>query len=58
MPQTTATAALAAVLDPANRPVLIHCNEGKHRTGTVVGLLRRHRGKIMKKKKKSGGEGG
>jgi len=44
MPRDTATAALAAVLDPSNRPLLIHCNEGKHRTGTVVGLLRRHRG--------------
>ena len=24
---------LRDVLDPANRPLLIHCNKGKHRTG-------------------------
>lgn len=26
------------------RPLLIHCNKGKHRTGTVVGCLRKIRG--------------
>ncbi len=30
-----------AVLDPANHPVLIHCNQGKHRTGCVVGCVRK-----------------
>lgn len=37
-------AALKSVLDPANRPVLIHCNKGKHRTGSLVGALRKVRG--------------
>mmetsp|Transcript_23361 Transcript_23361/g.39099 ORF Transcript_23361/g.39099 Transcript_23361/m.39099 type:complete len:223 (+) Transcript_23361:22-690(+) len=35
---------LDAVLNPANRPLLIHCNKGKHRTGSVVGSLRKIRG--------------
>lgn len=33
--------ALEVILDPQNRPLLIHCNQGKHRTGCVVGCLRR-----------------
>lgn len=33
--------ALEIILNPANRPLLIHCNQGKHRTGTVLGCLRR-----------------
>lgn len=33
--------ALRVILNPDNRPVLIHCNQGKHRTGCVVGCLRR-----------------
>lgn len=32
---------LQAALDPANQPVLIHCNKGKHRTGSIVGCIRR-----------------
>jgi tyrosine-protein phosphatase SIW14 len=32
------------VLNEANRPLLIHCNKGKHRTGSVVGCLRKIRG--------------
>jgi tyrosine-protein phosphatase SIW14 len=32
------------VLNPLNRPLLIHCNKGKHRTGSVVGCLRKIRG--------------
>jgi tyrosine-protein phosphatase SIW14 len=35
--------ALRDVLDEANRPALIHCNKGKHRTGSLVGCLRRVR---------------
>ena len=35
--------ALQELLSEANRPVLIHCKKGKHRTGSVVGLLRRRR---------------
>ncbi|XP_050234573.1 tyrosine-protein phosphatase DSP3-like [Mercurialis annua] len=35
------TEALKILLDPTNHPVLIHCNQGKHRTGTVVGCFRK-----------------
>jgi tyrosine-protein phosphatase SIW14 len=35
---------LQDILDPARRPLLIHCNKGKHRTGTVCGSLRKIRG--------------
>lgn len=35
---------LEDVLNPTNRPLLIHCNKGKHRTGSVVGALRKIRG--------------
>lgn len=33
--------AIGALLDEANHPILIHCNQGKHRTGALVGCLRR-----------------
>ena len=33
--------AMRVLLDPGMRPVLVHCNKGKHRTGTIVALLRR-----------------
>jgi tyrosine-protein phosphatase SIW14 len=36
--------ALRDILDESNRPCLIHCNKGKHRTGCVVGCLRKVRG--------------
>lgn len=35
------TAAAKIVLDPTNHPILIHCNRGKHRTGCLVGVIRR-----------------
>lgn len=35
------TEAIKIVIDPNNQPVLIHCNRGKHRTGCLVGVLRR-----------------
>lgn len=35
------TEAVKIVLDPKNQPILIHCNRGKHRTGCLVGVLRR-----------------
>lgn len=38
------TAALRILLDPAKHPILIHCNRGKHRTGCLVGVLRRLQG--------------
>lgn len=31
------------VMDQSKRPLLIHCNKGKHRTGCVIGCLRRLR---------------
>ncbi|KAI9828555.1 MAG: hypothetical protein M1819_006547 [Sarea resinae] len=34
-------AALSIILDRNNHPLLIHCNKGKHRTGCVVGCLRK-----------------
>jgi tyrosine-protein phosphatase SIW14 len=37
-------ATIRDVLKEENRPLLIHCNKGKHRTGTVVGCLRKCRG--------------
>ena len=33
--------ALQKVLDVRNHPMLIHCNSGKHRTGTVIGCIRK-----------------
>lgn len=35
------TAALSIILNRSNHPLLIHCNKGKHRTGCVVGCLRK-----------------
>ncbi|KAJ1480486.1 tyrosine phosphatase family-domain-containing protein [Baffinella frigidus] len=32
--------ALQKLLDRRTHPVLIHCNQGKHRTGSLVGCLR------------------
>mmetsp|Transcript_16232 Transcript_16232/g.47333 ORF Transcript_16232/g.47333 Transcript_16232/m.47333 type:complete len:180 (-) Transcript_16232:74-613(-) len=33
--------ALYEVLDERNHPLLIHCNQGKHRTGCLVGCMRK-----------------
>jgi len=41
IPEGTIRRALDIVLDPARHPLLIHCNRGKHRTGCVVGCLRK-----------------
>lgn len=35
------TEAIKIVINPKNQPILIHCNRGKHRTGCLVGVLRR-----------------
>ncbi|KAL6454332.1 SIW14 Inositol phosphatase SIW14 [Candida maltosa Xu316] len=35
------TEAIKIVLNPENQPILIHCNRGKHRTGCLVGVIRR-----------------
>lgn len=34
-------AAVISTLDVRNHPVLIHCNKGKHRTGCLVGCVRK-----------------
>ena len=41
IPEPMIRKALRAVLDPRNHPLLIHCNQGKHRTGCLVGCLRK-----------------
>lgn len=41
---TSMIKALGIILERANHPVLIHCNKGKHRTGCVVGCLRKIQG--------------
>ncbi|KXS18342.1 protein-tyrosine phosphatase [Gonapodya prolifera JEL478] len=33
--------ALDIILDPKNYPVMVMCNLGRHRTGTVIGCLRK-----------------
>ncbi|EDK44216.1 conserved hypothetical protein [Lodderomyces elongisporus NRRL YB-4239] len=35
------TTALTLILDRSNYPILIHSNKGKHRTGLLVGLMRK-----------------
>ncbi|CAI8502169.1 unnamed protein product [Pichia kudriavzevii] len=35
------TEAIKILIDPSNQPVLIHCNRGKHRTGCIVGCVRK-----------------
>ncbi|KAF3451786.1 hypothetical protein FNV43_RR07882 [Rhamnella rubrinervis] len=41
IPEETIREALKVVLDMRNHPLLIHCKRGKHRTGCLVGCLRR-----------------
>ncbi|THU52242.1 hypothetical protein C4D60_Mb10t01920 [Musa balbisiana] len=41
IPEDKIREALRVVLDARNHPLLIHCNRGKHRTGCVVGCLRK-----------------
>ncbi|BGP53270.1 hypothetical protein JCM8202_002595 [Rhodotorula sphaerocarpa] len=41
IPDDKVVAALTTILDKRNHPMLIHCNKGKHRTGCVIGCLRR-----------------
>ncbi|XP_028794663.1 probable tyrosine-protein phosphatase DSP4 [Neltuma alba] len=41
IPEDTIREALKVVLDVKNHPVLIHCKRGKHRTGCLVGCLRK-----------------
>ncbi|KAJ8097017.1 tyrosine phosphatase family-domain-containing protein [Lipomyces tetrasporus] len=37
----TISTALKIAINPANHPILIHCNRGKHRTGCLVGCIRK-----------------
>ncbi|KAF5188492.1 Tyrosine-protein phosphatase dsp1 [Thalictrum thalictroides] len=41
IPEDTIREALKVVLDNRNHPLLIHCKRGKHRTGCLVGCLRK-----------------
>ncbi|KAG0669247.1 hypothetical protein C6P45_003963 [Maudiozyma exigua] len=41
IPSDLLTKALEIVLDPKNQPILIHCNRGKHRTGCLIGCIRK-----------------
>ncbi|KAL9271730.1 Tyrosine-protein phosphatase DSP3-like protein [Drosera capensis] len=41
MPGDVITSALRVLIDVRNHPVLIHCKRGKHRTGCLVGCLRK-----------------
>ncbi|KAK0535799.1 tyrosine-protein phosphatase siw14 [Tilletia horrida] len=41
IPEDMISNALLAILDRRNHPMLIHCNKGKHRTGCLVGCLRK-----------------
>ncbi|MBW0485876.1 hypothetical protein O181_025591 [Austropuccinia psidii MF-1] len=41
IPEDKIRLALKQVLDVRNHPMLIHCNKGKHRTGCLVGCLRK-----------------
>ncbi|KAL8145531.1 inositol diphosphatase DSP4 [Apium graveolens] len=41
IPEDAIREALTVVLDIRNHPLLIHCKRGKHRTGCVIGCLRK-----------------
>ncbi|BBN05176.1 tyrosine-protein phosphatase SIW14 [Marchantia polymorpha subsp. ruderalis] len=41
IPEDVIRDALKILLDVKNHPILIHCNKGKHRTGCLVGCLRK-----------------
>ncbi|KAI7831030.1 tyrosine phosphatase family-domain-containing protein [Kickxella alabastrina] len=41
IPEAVMCEALAVLMDRRNHPILIHCNKGKHRTGCLVGCLRK-----------------
>eukprot|EP00041_Stephanoeca_diplocostata_P007222 m.101027 g.101027 ORF g.101027 m.101027 type:complete len:173 (-) comp16788_c0_seq1:154-672(-) len=41
IPEEKIVEALGTLLDSRNHPILIHCNKGKHRTGCLVGCLRK-----------------
>jgi len=44
MSRTAANQVLKLLITPALQPVLLHCRSGKHRTGAIIGCLRRLQG--------------
>jgi hypothetical protein len=47
MDNTSITTILQFLDNPVYYPLLLHCNKGKHRTGCVVGALRKTEGMIF-----------
>ncbi|GAA5914233.1 hypothetical protein JCM6882_004757 [Rhodosporidiobolus microsporus] len=41
IPEEKLVAAMSVALDSRNLPMLVHCNKGKHRTGCLIGCMRR-----------------
>lgn len=41
IPLKTMKSILSVVLNKENHPLMLHCNHGKHRTGCVVGVIRK-----------------
>eukprot|EP00126_Sphaerothecum_destruens_P004744 Sdes_comp18362_c0_seq1m8137 len=41
IPEEVICEAVVKILDVRLHPVLIHCNKGKHRTGCLIGCLRK-----------------
>ncbi len=41
IPTDVVQKAMTQLLDTRNHPILIHCNKGKHRTGCLIGCLRK-----------------
>lgn len=41
IPGDQLTRAMEIVLNPKHQPILIHCNRGKHRTGCLIGCIRK-----------------
>ncbi|CCF59731.1 hypothetical protein KAFR_0H03210 [Kazachstania africana CBS 2517] len=41
IPSNLLTKALEITINPENHPILIHCNRGKHRTGCLIGCIRK-----------------
>ncbi|EGG09814.1 uncharacterized protein MELLADRAFT_30357, partial [Melampsora larici-populina 98AG31] len=41
-PHSIYSEALTDILDTRNHPILIHCNKGKNRVGTICAILRRY----------------
>ena len=41
IPEDKIALAVAKLLDCATHPILVHCNKGKHRTGCLIGCLRK-----------------